>query len=148
VSFFRSIYIWLRNGIDCIATTGSVLLSCPIISSISRSMVGDCCCARAPPCIPSLCCRSSYISWTFRAFSSGRTSICSAPSTAIILDSTASFSLLNIRVLGLSATAPVFSIACLRYSIGSPCINHYPFSCSVRFPAATVLAKMVVKSCT
>ena len=78
--------------------------------------------------------------------SSRRISIRLAPSLATILDSTASFSLLNIRVLGSSAIAPIFSIACLRYLIGSPCINYYPFSCLVRFPTATVLAKMVVKS--
>jgi len=120
---------------------------------------GDCCCIRAPLCIPrsrslpsllrlslSLCCRSSYTSWTFRASSSGRTSICLAPSIVTILDFMASFSLLNIRVLGLSAIAPVFSITCLQYLIGSPCINNYPLSYLVRFPAATALSKMVVKS--
>jgi len=149
------------------ATASSVLLNLSLfnwltISSISWSTVGgDCCCVGAPPCTPgsrslpsllwlssSLCCRSSCTSWIFRASSSRRTSICLAPSIVTILNSTASFSLLNTRVLGSSATAPVFSIACLRYSIGSPCINNYPLSCLVRFPAATALSEMVVKSCT
>ena len=66
-------------------------------------------------------------------------------SAAIILNFMASFSLLNIRVLGSSAIASIFSIKCLWYLIGSPHINHYPFSYSVRFPAATALTKMVVK---
>ena len=68
-------------------------------------------------------------------------------SLATILDSTASFSLLKIRVLGSSVMAPVFFIIYLRYPIGSLCINHHPFSCLVRFLAATVFAEMVVKLC-
>jgi len=167
VCFLRSIRIWLRNGINHIAAVSSILVSFRLlswlsISSISWSTVeGDCCYIRAPLCIPkfrslssllrsssSLCCRSSYISWTFRASSSRRTSICLAPSIATILDFTASFSLLNIRVLGSSATAPIYSITCLWYSTGSPHINNYPFSCLVRFPTATALAEIVVKSYT
>jgi len=67
-------------------------------------------------------------------------------SAAIILDSTASFSLLNIRVLSSSATAPVFSIMCLRYLIGSLCINHHPFSCLVRFFMAVSTTKPIAES--
>ena len=93
------------------------------------------------------CCHSSCISWIFRTSSSKRTAIYLTFSVAIILNSMASFSLLNIRVLGSSAIAPVFSIICLWYLIGSPYINHHPFSCLVRFPTATALTEMVVKSC-
>ena len=66
---------------------------------------------------------------------------------ATILNSTAFFSLLNIRVLGLSAIAPVYSIIYLWYLVGSLYINYYPFSYLVRFSAATALPKIVVKSC-
>ena len=160
MNFLGSTWIWLRNGINYTAAASSILVSFRLLSqlsilSISQSIVeGDCYCVRAPLCTPksrslpsllqsslSLCCRSSYISQIFRASSSGRTSICLAPSTATILNSTASFSLSNLKLLGLSTTAPIYSIAYLRYLIGSPRINNYPLSCLVRFPTTTTLSK-------
>ena len=157
----------LRNGIDHTAAASSILLSLRLFSqltilSISQSINAGSDCTKAPLCTTGptklgslpflqwlslfLYCCSSCINQTFRTSFSKRTAIYSAFSAAIILNSIASFSLLNIRVLGLSATAPVFSITCLQYLIGSPHINYHPFSYSARFPAATTLAKIIVKS--
>ena len=161
MNFLGSILIQLRNGIDCVTIVSSALFNFRLLSwltssSIFWSVVGMGS-IWVPFYIPSLTglrsclsllrlslflyCYSSCISWTFRAFFSGSVFIRSILSAAVILNSMASFSLLNTRVLGLSATAPVYFIAYLWYLIGSLCINHCLFSRSERFPAATAFVE-------
>ena len=121
--------MWLRNGINYIAVVSSVLLSFKLFSqftilSISQSIdVGSDCTGAllyiTKPTrlgsLPSLqwlglflYCYSSCISWIFRISFSRRTVIYLVFFAAIILNSMAFFSLLNIRVLGLSAIVFVF----------------------------------------